>query len=94
MWLTHILKFPLTAERTLYVQMTHPRILYLLGFLVSSVSKRNPVGRKPKRKVFATEGLTIAERELKKEIIRRLRTLLHRLIFNMLIHSTEMGILS
>lgn len=74
--------------------MTHPRILYLLAFLVSSVSKRNPIGRKPKRKVFATEGLTIAERELRKEIIRELCALLHRIILNMLIHSTEMGVLS
>lgn len=56
--------------------MTHPRALYLLAFLVSSVSKRNPVGRKPKRKVFATEGLAIAERELKKEIMRWLYILL------------------
>ncbi len=70
-------KFPLAGERALYVQMTHPRALYLLAFLISSVSKRNPVGRKPKRKVFATEGLTIAERELKKEIMRWLYILLH-----------------
>ncbi|KAK2460063.1 hypothetical protein APHAL10511_007897 [Amanita phalloides] len=63
-----IVELPLQGERSLYVQMTHPRVLYLLAFLVSSVSKRNPIGRKPKRKVFATEGLTIAERELRKEI--------------------------
>ena len=55
--------------------MTHPRVLYLLAFLVSSVSKRNPVGRKPKRKVFAMEGLSIAERELRKEVAREIRFL-------------------
>ncbi|KAF8636857.1 hypothetical protein AX17_003215 [Amanita inopinata Kibby_2008] len=63
-----IVEFPLPGHRPLYVQMTHPRVLYLLAFLVSSVSKRNPVGRKPKRKVFANEGLNITERELRKEL--------------------------
>ncbi|KIL71185.1 hypothetical protein M378DRAFT_154670 [Amanita muscaria Koide BX008] len=65
---TGIIEFPLPGSQPLYVQMSHPRVLYLLAFLVSSVSKRNPVGRKPKRKVFAVEGLTITERELQKEI--------------------------
>ncbi|KAF8621735.1 hypothetical protein AX15_007535 [Amanita polypyramis BW_CC] len=61
-------EFPLQGEKPLHVQMTHPRVLYLLAFLVSSASKRNPVGRKVKRKVFATEGLAIVERELRKEM--------------------------
>jgi hypothetical protein len=39
-----------------------------MGFLVSSVSKRDVVGRKPRRKVFAMEGLTAWEKEVKKEI--------------------------
>ncbi|KAF8346134.1 hypothetical protein F5887DRAFT_962841 [Amanita rubescens] len=72
-----VVEFPLAGERTLYVQMTHPRALYLLAFLISSVSKRNPIGRKPKRKVFATEGLAIAERELKKEILLSQWTSIH-----------------
>ena len=39
-----------------------------MGFLVSSVAKRDPVGRKPKRKVFAAEGLVVLEREAKKVV--------------------------
>ncbi|PFH47789.1 hypothetical protein AMATHDRAFT_66920 [Amanita thiersii Skay4041] len=65
---TGVVEFPLSGHKPLFVQMTHPRVLYLLAFLVSSTSKRNPVGRKPKRKVFANEGLSIIERELCKEI--------------------------
>ncbi|KAJ3918552.1 hypothetical protein F5877DRAFT_78902 [Lentinula edodes] len=52
----------------LYVQTTHPRILYTLAFLVSCVAKKDPVGRRPKRKIFAVEGLSTWERELKKEL--------------------------
>lgn len=50
------------------VQVTHPRILFLLAFLVSSVAKRDAVGRKPKRKVFAAEGLSSWEKELNQEL--------------------------
>ena len=39
-----------------------------MGFLVSSVAKRDPVGRKPKRKVFAAEGLLVLEREANKVV--------------------------
>ena len=53
---------------SLFIQVTHPRIIFAMGFLVSSVAKRDPVGRKPKRKVFATEGLTVLEREAKQEV--------------------------
>ncbi|KDR86097.1 hypothetical protein GALMADRAFT_235330 [Galerina marginata CBS 339.88] len=49
----------------LRVQVTHPRVIFALGFLVSSVSKRDPVGRKPKRKVFASEGVLVVDKELK-----------------------------
>ncbi|KAJ3845306.1 hypothetical protein F5878DRAFT_550612 [Lentinula raphanica] len=52
----------------LYVQTTHPRVLYVLAFLVSCVAKKDPVGRRPKRKIFAIEGLSTWERELKKEL--------------------------
>ncbi len=53
---------------SLDIQVTHPRIVYALGFLVSSVAKRDPVGRKPKRRVFAQEGTLSVERELRKEV--------------------------
>ncbi|KDQ31569.1 hypothetical protein PLEOSDRAFT_1036423 [Pleurotus ostreatus PC15] len=49
----------------LYIRTTHPRVIYALGFLVSSTVKRDPIGRKPKRKVFAVEGLIRWEREMK-----------------------------
>lgn len=42
---------------------THPRILYVLAFLLSAVAKRDPVGRKPRKGVFAKEGLGVLERE-------------------------------
>lgn len=60
--------FPGTSSQPLFLQMTHPRVIYVLGFLVSSIAKRDPVGRKPKRRVFATEGLGVLERETKLEI--------------------------
>ena len=40
----------------------------MLAFLVSSASKRDAVGRRPKRKVFATEGLTVWDTEAVREI--------------------------
>ena len=52
----------------LTMQVTHPRVLYLLAFLVSSVAKRDAVGRKPKRRVFAVEGLVSWEKELNQEL--------------------------
>ena len=52
------------------LHVTHPRLLFLLTFLVSSVAKRDAVGRKPKRKVFATEGVSAWEREIELELIR------------------------
>jgi hypothetical protein len=59
--------FPESPSSSLEVQVTHPRALFLLGFLVSSIAKRDPVGRKPKRKLFAREGVLSVERELGKE---------------------------
>ncbi|KAI0829097.1 hypothetical protein BC628DRAFT_1315767 [Trametes gibbosa] len=53
---------------SLVVQVTHPRILFLLAFLVSSASKRDAAGRKPKRKVFATEGLATWDVEALRDI--------------------------
>ena len=59
---------------SLVVQVTHPRILFLLAFLISSVSKRDAVGRKPKRKVFAVEGLASWEKELDVELQSKAHT--------------------
>ncbi|KAF4621623.1 hypothetical protein D9613_012585 [Agrocybe pediades] len=56
------------SPQPLQVQVTHPRVIYGLGFLVSSVSKRDPVGRRPKRRVYANEGIVSMDKELKKEI--------------------------
>lgn len=50
-----------------WIQSTHPRLLYLLVFLITSVAKRDPVGRKPKKRVFAKEGLSVLERERERE---------------------------
>ncbi|THH06827.1 hypothetical protein EW145_g3811 [Phellinidium pouzarii] len=58
----------LSSGPPLTIKTTHPRVLYHLAYLVSSVSKRDAVGRKPKRKIFANEGLTDYVKEVKKEI--------------------------
>ncbi|KAL0577825.1 hypothetical protein V5O48_004153 [Marasmius crinis-equi] len=65
-----IIEIPFPNQRTppMYVQTTHPKILYVLTFLVSAVAKKDPVGRKPKRKLFATEGLAAWEKEVKREL--------------------------
>ena len=39
-----------------------------MGFSVSSIVKRDPVGKKPTRKVFAAEGLAVLNREIEKEV--------------------------
>lgn len=61
------LDLPDSCSSPLRVQVTHPRIIFALGFLVSSASKRDPVGRKPKRKLFASEGILVVDRELRKD---------------------------
>ncbi|KAL0952180.1 hypothetical protein HGRIS_008793 [Hohenbuehelia grisea] len=53
-----------TTCAPLYLRTTHPRALYALAFLVSSTAKRDPGGRKPKRHVFAQEGVMAWEREV------------------------------
>jgi hypothetical protein len=67
----HTLQIQFTKNPPLALQMTHPRVLYLLAFLVSATAKRDPVGRRPKRWVFASEGLAAWEREVGKAIERR-----------------------
>lgn len=63
-----VLQIPFPGSPPLYIEATHPRILYVLGYLVSSVAKRDPVGRKPKRKLFAMEGLVTWEKEIRREL--------------------------
>ncbi|KAF9258146.1 hypothetical protein L218DRAFT_964740 [Marasmius fiardii PR-910] len=65
-----IIELPFPNQNTLpmYIQTTHPRVLYVLAFLVSAVTKKDPVGRKPKKKIFSMEGLGAWEREIKREL--------------------------
>ncbi|TBU25863.1 hypothetical protein BD311DRAFT_867198 [Dichomitus squalens] len=63
-----LIELALPDSSSLVVQVTHPRVLFLLAFLISSTSKRDAVGRKPKRKVFATEGLATWDSEASREI--------------------------
>lgn len=53
---------------SIHLEVTHPRIFYLIGFLLTSVSKRDPMGRKPRRKIFAIEGLKAWEKEITKSL--------------------------
>ncbi|KAJ7037276.1 hypothetical protein C8F04DRAFT_1232712 [Mycena alexandri] len=59
---------PASATLPLYLRMTHPHVLYALGYLVSAVARRDSVGRKPKRKTFVLEGLGVVEREALREL--------------------------
>ncbi|THH20192.1 hypothetical protein EW146_g1131 [Bondarzewia mesenterica] len=54
-----IVQIVLPSGPPLALHTTHPRILFFLGFLVSAVAKRDAIGRKPRRKVFAMEGLAM-----------------------------------
>ncbi|KAF8990932.1 hypothetical protein BDQ17DRAFT_1313621 [Cyathus striatus] len=58
-----IVKINLSQTQPLHIQLTHPRILYLLVFLLSAQAKRDPVGRNPKKRVFAAEGVGVVERK-------------------------------
>ncbi|KAH7914523.1 hypothetical protein BJ138DRAFT_1143607 [Hygrophoropsis aurantiaca] len=64
-----IVEIAFSTGPPLAIHSTHPRVLYLLTFLLSSAAKRDPVGRKPKRKIFATEGLAVWEREVMREMM-------------------------
>ncbi|CAA7269717.1 unnamed protein product [Cyclocybe aegerita] len=63
-----VVEVDLGGATPLLMQVTHPKVVFGLGFLVSSVAKRDPVGRKPKRRVFASEGVALLEREVRKEV--------------------------
>jgi hypothetical protein len=52
----------------LLIEVSHPRTLLQLAFLVSSVSKRDCVGRRPRRKVFAEEGILVGDREAQRAV--------------------------
>jgi len=41
-------------------------VVYVLGFLVSSLVKYDFVGRKPKQKVFASKSITAVDKEIVK----------------------------
>ncbi|RXW13250.1 hypothetical protein EST38_g12605 [Candolleomyces aberdarensis] len=62
-----VVEIPFPASRPLCIQFARPRILMVLAFLITSIAKRDPVGRKPKRKIFAMEGLLVVDKELKKD---------------------------
>ncbi|KAF8890107.1 hypothetical protein BD779DRAFT_1671467 [Infundibulicybe gibba] len=46
----------------LHFSPTPPVVFYALAFLATSAAKRDPVGRNPKRRVFAVEGLNVMKR--------------------------------
>ncbi|OAX38109.1 hypothetical protein K503DRAFT_741672 [Rhizopogon vinicolor AM-OR11-026] len=56
-----ITQIPLPPHPPLVVQTTHPLILLPLAFLVSATAKRDPVGRNPKRRLWAEAGLGIID---------------------------------
>jgi hypothetical protein len=56
-------QIPFPNGQSIHVATTHPRILYVLAFLLSAVAKRDAVGRKPRKGLFAREGLGVLERE-------------------------------
>ncbi|KAF9235318.1 hypothetical protein BU15DRAFT_78151 [Melanogaster broomeanus] len=53
-----LVEIPLPGHGSVHLRTTHPRILFLLTFLLSTVAKRDPVGRRPKKWVFAECGVT------------------------------------
>ncbi|KAG7446636.1 uncharacterized protein BT62DRAFT_987040 [Guyanagaster necrorhizus] len=61
--------FPNPPSPPLLIQTTHPRVLLILAYLISAISRKDPVGRKPKRKTFAVEGLAVWEKEMRKELV-------------------------
>ncbi|KAG2364825.1 hypothetical protein BDR07DRAFT_1354615 [Suillus spraguei] len=54
-----IVQIPLSPHPPLAVHTTHPLILLPLTFLVSATAKRDPVGRNPKRRLWAEAAITI-----------------------------------
>ncbi|KAG2033018.1 hypothetical protein BDR03DRAFT_903113 [Suillus americanus] len=54
-----IVQIPLPPHPPLAVHTTHPLILLPLTFLVSATAKRDPVGRNPKRRLWAEAAISI-----------------------------------
>ncbi|KAL4068831.1 hypothetical protein V8B97DRAFT_1872534 [Scleroderma yunnanense] len=52
-----IVEIPIPPYPPITLRITHPRVMFLLTFLISAVAKRDPVGRRPKKKVFAESGV-------------------------------------
>ncbi|KAF8729303.1 hypothetical protein RHS02_07868, partial [Rhizoctonia solani] len=52
-----LLPIPLASNDSLLIKSTHPRVVFELAFLISSIARRDVVGRKPRRLIFAMEGL-------------------------------------
>jgi hypothetical protein len=58
-----LFQIPFPEGQSIHIKTTHPHVLYVLAFLLSAVAKRDAVGRKPKKGLFAREGLGVLERE-------------------------------
>ncbi|KAG1721871.1 hypothetical protein EDD22DRAFT_936390 [Suillus occidentalis] len=54
-----IVQIPLPPHPPLVVHTTHPLILLPLTFLVSATAKRDPVGRNPKRRLWAEAAINV-----------------------------------
>ncbi|KAI6012815.1 hypothetical protein F5J12DRAFT_820877 [Pisolithus orientalis] len=52
-----LVEVPLSPCPPIHLRVSHPRVIFLLTFLISAVAKRDPVGRRPKKKVFAESGM-------------------------------------
>ncbi|KAI6161360.1 hypothetical protein EDD17DRAFT_1589632 [Pisolithus thermaeus] len=52
-----LVEVPLSPHPPIHLRVSHPRVVFLLTFLISAVAKRDPVGRRPKKKVFAESGI-------------------------------------
>ncbi|KAG8779803.1 hypothetical protein FRC12_023818 [Ceratobasidium sp. 428] len=56
-----VVPIPLSGGDKLMVRTMHPRVIFELAFLVSSLSTQDVIGRKPRRMVCAAEGLRAGE---------------------------------
>ncbi|KAI6135975.1 hypothetical protein F5141DRAFT_1071511 [Pisolithus sp. B1] len=52
-----LVEVPLSPHPPIHLRVSHPRVIFLLTFLISAVAKRDPVGRRPKKKAFAESGI-------------------------------------
>ncbi|KAG8904545.1 hypothetical protein FRB99_001585 [Tulasnella sp. 403] len=54
-----VVSVTLSTGPPMLLNVTHPRVLYELAFLVSALSKAEVSGRKSRKKLFVLEGLTV-----------------------------------